>query len=68
MVRVRNKRITTYKSISGWKAAMCAEYEDEPGIWTPDVEETGIGAYATREEAEQEALQWAEFEDVPYKP
>jgi len=31
-----------------------------------DVEQSGIGSYATREGAEQEARDWAASEEIPY--
>jgi len=67
MTRSRNHYITTYKSISGWKAVERAEYEDSPGQWFEDNEQTGFGAYATREEAIQEAKDWSESDAIPYR-
>lgn len=51
--------ITVYKSIGGWKAVMVIG-------WEPEM--TGCGAYETREEAEDEAREWADAEGLEFIP
>lgn len=55
--------ITVYESIGGWKAALI--WWAPEGYWEPY--STGLGAYETREEAEREAVEWADAEDMEYK-
>lgn len=58
--------ITVYESIGGWKAVMVCWAQDKfGGYWEP--EQTGVGAYGTREEAVQEAIDWAESEGIDCK-
>lgn len=49
---------------SGWAAVMLADYEDMD--WGTDVVNTGIGRYATKQEAVEEAKPWAEDEGIPF--
>lgn len=63
MSKARNFRITVMELGSGWAAVMIADYEDMG--WGPDVVQTGFGRYTTRDEAEQEALDWSQMEEVP---
>lgn len=66
MTRSRNHYITIYKSITGWKAVMRAEYEDSPGVWFPDNVQTGLGAYSNPEDAREEGKRWAKEEEIPF--
>lgn len=63
MSKARNFRITVGLLGSGYAAIMLADYEDMD--WNTDVENTGIGRYATKEEAIEEAKHWAEDEGIP---
>ncbi len=57
--------ITFYKSIGGWKAVQLWWNPDMGGFWEPW--ETGVGAYATWQEAADEARTWAEDEGLEYR-
>jgi len=57
--------ITVYLPIAGWKAVMYT-WEEELGCHTPW--ETGLFGHATKAEAIEEALFWAESEAVAYVP
>lgn len=61
--RSRNHRITVMLLGSGFAAVQLADYEDMG--WSPDVVQTGIGRYSTREQAEREARSWAKAEQLP---
>ena len=61
---VRNYRIVVTQGMSGYFAAMVADYEDID--WNMDVVTTGIGRYKTRAEAEREGKSWAEAEELPF--
>lgn len=54
------RHITVYESLAGWKAVEV--WWDPEGFWEPW--QTGVGAYATREEALAEARQWADDEHL----
>lgn len=56
--------ITVYKPIAGWKAVKYWWNPEMGGFWEPW--QTGDFAYATKEEAEEDAKIWAEAEDTPY--
>jgi len=58
--------VTVYESIGGWKAVQMWWNPDMGGFWEPW--QTGCGAYATQAEAEVEARNWAEDEEMPYVP
>jgi hypothetical protein len=58
--------ITVYESVSGWKAIQIWWNEPDGGFWEPW--QTGMGAYATPEGAEEEARGWAEAEGLRYIP
>lgn len=47
---------------SGYAAVMINYYDDS----YEDIQQTGIGRYKTSEEAEKEAKEWAEAEDIDY--
>jgi hypothetical protein len=49
--------------MSGWLAILIADYEDMD--WNPDIVTTGMGRYKTREEAVNEARDWAERNKYP---
>lgn len=54
--------VTAYKSIGGYKAVHV--WWNPDGFWEPW--QTGMGAYATREEANTEAREWAEAEEMRF--
>ena len=58
--------ITVYKPIAGWKAVQYWWNEDPElgGFWEPW--QTGICAFATKEEAIEDAKFWAEDEELPF--
>jgi hypothetical protein len=58
--------ITVYESITGWTAVHLWWNPDLGGFWEPW--STGFGKYATREEAEVEAREWAEAEEMEFRP
>lgn len=64
--RLDNFRLETCRLGSGWAAVLLVDVTTEDGTYT-DVQQTGLGRYATREEAEVEARQWAEVEDIAYE-
>jgi hypothetical protein len=57
--------ITVYESIGGWKAVEMWWNPDMGGFYEPWV--TGVGAYASREKALEEARAWADAEELPFK-
>lgn len=59
--------ITTTQGMSGFFAVhmWLNEEEDFGAFWEPY--DTGMGRYATREEAIIEALQWAEEMEIEYR-
>jgi hypothetical protein len=57
--------ITTTHGMSGYFAVMMWWNDDLGGFWEPY--ETGVGRYNTKEEAEQEAISWAESIEMEYK-
>jgi hypothetical protein len=64
----KNWRLSVSRGMSGWFAVLIADFQHEKsGFWYTDVWQTGIGRYATREEAESEARSWAESEGLPYE-
>jgi hypothetical protein len=58
--------ITVTEGMSGHFAVMVAWNSDLGGFYEPW--ETGVGRYATKQEAELEAQQWAADEEVEYRP
>lgn len=57
--------ITTTHAISGYFAVCIWWNTDMDGFWEPW--NTGIGRYATKEEAVTEAKQWAKAEELEYR-
>lgn len=55
--------ISITKGMSGWFAVCLVYYEDIQGY---DVYNTGIG-YETKEEAIEEAKEWAKAEEMEFK-
>lgn len=55
--------ITVTKGMAGWFAVQM-EWNDELEIYEPYT--TGFGRYESKEEAEIEAKDWAEAEELPY--
>lgn len=61
--------ITVTEGMSGFFAVhmwLNTLEEDMPPFWEPW--ETGLGRYATREEAEREAKWWAAQSELEYRP
>lgn len=63
MSEFKPKYITTTSGMSGYFAVIIW-WNPDPGFWEPY--QTGIGRYATREEAIVEAKQWAESMRIKY--
>lgn len=57
--------ITVTSGMSGWFAVMLHWNTDHGGFWEPWT--TGIGRYATKEEAIIEAKDWAEAKEMKFK-
>lgn len=58
--------IDVYQPMAGWKARMLWLNEEEADIgpfWEPW--NTGMCGYATKEEAQLEAIMWAQAEGIP---
>jgi hypothetical protein len=60
-----NHRITVSLLGSGYAAIHLVDVTEEGRGTYTDVQQTGFGRYATREEAEREASDWAEAEEMP---
>jgi hypothetical protein len=58
--------VTTTNSITGWMAVLLTWNAEEPAGYEPA--QTGVGKYATKEEAEIEAKEWARDEGVEFRP
>jgi hypothetical protein len=56
--------ITVYKPIAGWKAVQYWWNPDLGGFWEPW--QTGFCAFNTEQSAIDDALFWAEMEDLPF--
>lgn len=56
--------VTVSELGSGWAALQIAILETNDATRYEDVWRTGMGRYATREEALEEAKSWAEFEEL----
>lgn len=63
MTKSINHRISLAHGMSGWFAVHYADYSDMN--WCPDVVQTGIGRYETRQEAIEEAINWSKAENLP---
>lgn len=61
----RKPYVTSTKGMRGWFAVLMWWCPEEGGFWEPW--QTGIGSYTTQEEAEVEARQWAEAEEVAFR-
>lgn len=59
-----NHRICVSLLGSGYAAIHMVDVTDAHGTYA-DVQQTGIGRYATREEAENEARSWSELYEIP---
>jgi hypothetical protein len=57
--------ITTYKGGSGWFAVQIHWNPDMGGF--EEINQTGVGRYATKEEAEDEGKQWAKSEGLEFR-
>jgi len=62
--KILNYCITVTHGMSGWFAICAVEVEDDEIGRYWDVQQSGIGRYATREEALREAKQWSIDEEV----
>lgn len=60
----RSDYITTTRGLSGWFAIRLRWYDDIDWF---DVHSTGTGRYRTREEAAEEAKEWAKIEGIAYR-
>lgn len=49
---------------SGWAAVLMCTVTRSDGSTYPDVQDTGMGRYSTREEAVIEAKDWAKMEGI----
>jgi hypothetical protein len=56
--------ITVYEPIAGWKAIHYWWNSADGGFWEPW--QTGMFAFATKQEAIVDAKLWAEAEELPY--
>lgn len=56
--------ISTTHGMSGWFAVMYWWNPELGGFWEPY--NTGVGRYATKEEAVREGLDWAEAEELEF--
>jgi len=56
--------ISVYRAIGGWQSQMICWYPED-NMW--DVQQTGMGPYKTRKEAEIDAKCWAGTEEVELK-
>jgi hypothetical protein len=66
--RVVSERLEVALLGSGYAAIHMVVVEDGKGGSYPDVQQTGIGRYATREEAEWEAWGWHLSDKIPIDP
>lgn len=62
---IKDNRITVQLLGSGYAAVhMVLVADDELGEYW-DVQQTGIGRYATHAEAEREAISWSKSDEIP---
>lgn len=61
-----NHRLTVSLLGSGYAAVHLVDVTDKNGTYT-DVQQTGIGRYATRKEAVVEARMWSQSDDIPFE-
>lgn len=64
MEKISNHRIDVSLLGSGYAAIHLVDVTDEHGTYT-DVQQTGMGRYATREEALAEAKSWSKSDEIP---
>lgn len=62
----KTKFVTVTQGMRGWFAVLVWWNTEHGGFWEPL--NTGVGSYATPEEAEPEAKGWAEAEGLRFKP
>ena len=64
----RNFRIRIMELGSGWAAVMVVDIHDGPTgeFLYHDIEQTGVGRYATAAEAVREAETWTAAEGLPF--
>ncbi len=62
---VSNPIMTVQQLGSGWAAVLMVTVTRSDNSKYQDVQDTGFGRYATREEAMTEAKQWAESNNYP---
>ena len=65
-MQATNCYITTTSGMSGYFAILVGKFEDEPEPYY-DIISTGIGRYKTKDEAIEEAKQWAEADELEFK-
>ena len=56
--------ISVYKPIAGWKAIHYWWNPEMGGFWEPW--QTGMCAWETKEQAIEDAILWAEAEELPF--
>lgn len=61
----KNPYITSAREMSGWFAVLMWWHSEKGGFWAPW--RTGRGSYATQAEAEAEAREWAEAEEITFR-
>lgn len=63
--KATRKYVTVTSGGAGWFAIVAGWYEADQ-MW--DCIEKGVGRYATQQEAEEEAREWAEELELPFGP
>lgn len=61
---MRADYVTTTYGMRGFFAVLITHTEEG----YPEPAQTGVGSYPTQEEAEAEALEWADSEGLEYEP
>jgi hypothetical protein len=59
------RHVTITQGLRGYFAVLVCWNPEHGGFWEPW--QSGIGSYATAEEAEEEARDWAEAEGVEFR-
>ena len=62
--KLSNFRIGITQGISGHFAVMLVDVTDDRGTYT-DVQQSGIGRYRNKQDAIEEAKEWAKAEELP---
>jgi len=64
MEQIIQEKMTVQRLGSGYAAVHMVLVKDGIGEYW-DVQQTGIGRYATRQEAEREAIDWSKSDEIP---